>query len=186
MRFFTSMSPPAHWDPVSFSYGPVRGAATLYLPAACVTGDACGPQFTLDFGSVEAAALQAAILGARKPGTLLSSLMARLRPGSTPDWPELEGTVHANALVLGRVTLTDAAASLRVKADGTEIRSLDAGLLGGRIHAEGSVLPGDKPEYKLKGNSSGLDAAEMGGAAGNELVGKSDRRHGDRRTRGIF
>jgi AsmA family/AsmA-like C-terminal region len=162
-----------HWDPVSFSYGPVRGAATLYLPAGCVAGDACGPQFTLDFGSLEAAALQAAILGARKPGTLLSNLLAKLRPGSTPEWPQLEGIVRASALLLGPVTLSNAEASLRVSADGTEIRSVDAALLGGRIHAEGSVLPGDKPKYQLKGQFDGLKAADLGRVLGMNWSGNS-------------
>jgi hypothetical protein len=155
-----------HWDPVAFVYGPVRGTATLYFPAACVAGDACGPQFTVDFGTLDAAALQSAILGAQKPGTLLSGLLARLRPGSTPEWPELEGNVRATTLVLGPVTLSDARASIRVQANGTEIRSFEAGVFGGRIHAQGNVLPGEKPDYKLKGQFDGLNAADLGGLLG--------------------
>ena len=177
-----------HWDPVAFSYGPVRGAASLYFPAKCATGDTCAPHFAVDFGNLEAAALQAAILGARNPGTLLSGLLNRLRPSSTPGWPQLEGTVRANALVLGPVTLESVEASLAVQADGTEIRALDAGLLGGRIHAEGRVMPGDKPDYKLKSQFDALNASDLGsllgmnwsgspigGTAEVELAGFTDR-----------
>src|SRR5207248_1659778 len=94
----------ARWDPVAFTYGPVRGTATLELPSNCagtLGTPGCTPRFTLDFGALDAAALQEAILGARKPGTLLSSVLARLTPGSTPDWPELEGSVRASSLVVG-------------------------------------------------------------------------------------
>jgi hypothetical protein len=74
----------------------------------------------------------------------------------------VEGTVHADSLLLGPVTLTDAAAALRVHQKGTEIRSLDAGMLGGRVHIEGSLVASDKPDYKLKGQFDQLNAANLG------------------------
>ena len=150
------------WDPAIFAFGPVRGTATLTFPAGCETSYPCVPQFTFDFGSLDAGALQAAILGARKPGTLLSSLLERLRSGSTPDWPELEGTVRAASLVLGPTTMSNASASFSVQAKGTEIRAFDADLLGGRIHAEGNVFPGEKPRYKLQGQFEQVNAVELG------------------------
>jgi hypothetical protein len=156
------------WDPVTFAYGPMKGAATLTFPAGCMVAGQCDPQFTLDFGSLDAAALQAAIMGARKPDTLLSSVLGRLRPDSTAYWPELEGTVRVNLLALGPISLNSAVASLSVQNKGTEIRSLDAGLLGGHIHAEGNMVPGDKPAYKLKGQFEQLNAAELG-----RLIGMS-------------
>jgi hypothetical protein len=178
----------ANWDPVAFSYGPVRGSATLQLLPGCTTTEECSPEFTVDFSSLDAAALQAAILGARQPGTLLSSLLARLRPGTTPSWPELEGSVRTSTFTLGPVTLNAAQVSLRIQPDGAEIQSLDADLLGGHIHAEGSILPGDKPDYKLKGRFDQLNAADLGGLLGMnwsgdpiggtgevELVGFTDR-----------
>ena len=154
------------WDPVGFSYGPVRGSATLELAAECQADAKCAPQLTLDFGSLDAAALQAAILGARKPGTLLSSVLARFRPASSPHWPELLGAVRAHTFVLGPVTLNDAVAAVRLQADSAEIESLDAGLLGGRVHAQGSVTPGELPDYKLEGRFDQLNAEEVG-----QLVG---------------
>ncbi len=167
----------ARWDPVAFTYGPVKGTATLTVPGACAAPEKCAPQFTVNFGSLDAAALQAAILGARKPGTLLASLLSHLRPASAPAWPELNGSVVAHALVLGPVTLDDVNATIRIQPDGADIESLDAGLFSGHVHAKGSIVPGDKPDYKLEGRFDQLNAAEMGRLLGmtwqgNALDGK--------------
>jgi AsmA family len=150
------------WDPVEFRYGPVWGTAMFQLPVNCDAAPSCPPTFAVRFGSVDSASLEAAILGARQSDTLLSNLLARLRPENTSGWPESEGTVHADELALGPVTLSDAEASLRIGTAATEITALDASLLGGRIHATGSVTPGAKPVYKLEGSFTGVDAAGAG------------------------
>jgi hypothetical protein len=159
------------WDPVEFRYGPVWGTAMFQLPAICDSEPSCPPTFGVRFESLDSAALEAAILGARQSDTLLSHLLARLRPENAPGWPELEGTVRANELALGPVTLSDAVATLRIRASGTEITALDADLLGGRIHATGSVTPGAKPAYKLGGSFSGLNAAGAGQLLGMTWAG---------------
>jgi hypothetical protein len=164
------------WDPVEFRYGPVWGTAMFQLPASCDPGRSCPPTFGVRFGSLDSASLQAAILGARQSDTLLTNLLARLRPENAPVWPESEGTVHADEFTLGPVTLSDASASLHIGAAGTEITVLDANLLGGRIHGTGSVTPGPRPVYKLEGGFTGVDAAGAGQLldmtwAGNGLNG---------------
>src|SRR5262249_18071167 len=104
----------SRWDPVAFSYGPIAGNALLKLPMGCDLPLHCSPKFALRFSVLDAAALQAAILGAHQSGTLLSSLLARIRPATVPAWPEIEGTVQADALILGPITFDKANASLRV------------------------------------------------------------------------
>jgi hypothetical protein len=163
----------ARWDPVAFTYGPVKGMATLTVPGTCAAPEKCAPQFTVSFGSLDAAALQAAILGARQPGTLLASLLSRLRPASAPALPELEGSVLAHTLVLGPVTLNDVNTAIHIQADGAAIESLDAGLFGGHLHAKGIVVPGDKPDYKLEGRFDKLNAAEMGRLLGMTWTGNA-------------
>jgi len=79
--------------------------------------------------------------------------------------------VRATALVLGPVTLKDAQASLAIKPDRTEIRSFNAGLMGGNVHLAGNVSPGDKPNYKLNGEFEQLDAAEFGRLLGMNCSG---------------
>jgi hypothetical protein len=165
------------WDPVVFSYGPVKGAASLDVPAHCGAAESCRLKFQVQFGNLDAAALQAAILGAHEKGTLLSTLIARFRPSSSSNaaaWPPLEGTVKADSLVLGPVTLTDASAALRVLATGAEITDLDADLLGGHVHGGGTLSTASneaKPVYTLEGEFEKLSPAAVGQLLGLKWSG---------------
>jgi hypothetical protein len=150
------------WDPVNFSYGPLKGTASFSLPAACETPEPCPIHFQMHFGALDSVTVQAAILGARQKGTLLSDLINRLRPAAPPVWPLVEGTVDADSLVLGPVTLKTARAGLRFKPTGAEITSLDANLLGGSLHADGTLASGDKPTYALQGKLEKLSPVAVG------------------------
>ncbi len=124
------------WDPVAFSYGPVKGTASLTMAPVCpeqVPPQPCPAQFQMHFGDLDAAAFQTALLGAKAQGTLLSSLIDRIHPSSAPPWPQLQGTVTADSLVLGPVTLHSVSAAVRILPTGAEITSLDAGILGGTL-----------------------------------------------------
>jgi hypothetical protein len=154
------------WDPVVFSYGPVKGTASVELPENCDPAQGCRPKFAVEFGALDAAALQAAILGAHEQGTLLSGLIARFKPSSTPVWPGLEGTVKADSLILGPVTLTRPSATLRIVNAGVEFTGLDAEILGGQVHASGALHTGDKPGYSLVGKFEKLNPGDVG-----ELLG---------------
>jgi hypothetical protein len=165
------------WDPVVFSYGPVKGTASLDLPTHCGAAESCRPRFQVEFGNLDAGALQAAILGAREKGTLLSTLIARFRPASAsnaPAWPRLEGSVKAESLVLGPVTLTDASAALRILATGAEITDLDADLLGGHVHGNGTLSTAAddaNPVYTLEGEFEKLSPAAVGQLLGLKWSG---------------
>ena len=157
------------WDPVDFSFGPIKGSATLTMPEECDQPEPCVPQFEVRFDQLDAAALQAAVLGAREPGTLISTLIERLRltkASSTPPWPRLEGVVTAESLVLGPVTLENATMNLRTNVIGAEITGLDAELLGGSLHAAGTLETGDKPAYALT-----VDCEKLSPAAVGQLLG---------------
>lgn len=163
------------WDPVAFAYGPVKGTASLTLPEGCAEPDPCLPQFQIHLGSVEAVALQEAFLGAHERGTLLSTLLDRLRSSSTQVWPRMEGSVDADSLVLGPVTLHAATAALRIEPARVEITNLSAGLLGGRLNANGTVsIPqsdGDKPLYTLEAQCQKLSPAAVGALVGQSWTG---------------
>jgi hypothetical protein len=154
------------WDPVVFSYGPVKGTASLILPVACNAPQPCPPRFQLQFGALDSAVLQAAFLGAHERGTMLSTLIQRLRPTATPAWPSLEGTVKAESLILGPVTLHQPQATLHTLANGAEITAFDAALLGGRIHGTGTyhaaATAKDKPSYALEAQFDKLSPPALG------------------------
>jgi len=159
------------WDPVDFGYGPVQGTAVLDLPSGCSTPAPCPPHLSLQFDTLDAAALQAAILGARESGTLLSSLIDRLKPSSTPAWPPLEGSLSAGTLDLGPFTFSDVSAGFRLRPASAEVTSLEAAVLGGKLHATAALTPGDQPSYKLSGRFEKLDPAQVFELMGMKAAG---------------
>jgi hypothetical protein len=164
------------WDPVVFTYGPVKGTASLELPRDCAELQPCLPKFQVQLGALDSSVLQAAILGAHERGTLLSTLIAKLRPAaSAPSWPQLEGTVKAESLILGPVTLHEAVATLRILPTGAELTSLDASLLGGHVHGTGTLqTPAtnqDKPVYTLEGQFQNLSPVAVGQLVGQHWSG---------------
>jgi hypothetical protein len=154
------------WDPVVFSYGPVKGTASLSLPTTCGASQPCTPTFQLQFGAIDASVLQTAFLGAKVRGTLLSTLLSRLRPAAAPAWPQLEGTVRAESLILGPVTLHKPEATVSTLANDAEITAFDAVLLGGRVHGNGTLHTAasdkDKPSYALEGQFDKLSPQAVG------------------------
>ncbi|HEX8812290.1 MAG TPA: hypothetical protein VF742_09895, partial [Terracidiphilus sp.] len=74
----------AQWDGIAFAYGPatnrIKGTATLAVPLQCASGQSCTSHFTAHFAALDLATLQAALLGAHEPGTLISSFIDRFRP----------------------------------------------------------------------------------------------------------
>jgi hypothetical protein len=154
------------WDPVVFSYGPLKGTASISFPAVCEAPQICSPRFQIQLGALDAAVIQTAFLGAQERSTLLSTLIERLRPTTAPPWPHLEGTVKADSLVLGPVTLRQPVATVATIADGAEIIGFDATLLGGRVHGTGSFRAAqtakDKPSYSLEGRFEKLSPQAVG------------------------
>ncbi len=163
-----------HWDPINFVYGPLKGTATLTVPKDCDPNGPClAPPHTsinVRFGSLDAATVQTAILGAEEKGTLVSDLLKRLRPTAAPVWPQLDGSVSADSVVLGPVTLQGAKAELRFTPSGIEITELDGKLLGGTLHATGTLVTGEKPDYTITADLQKLTPAAVG-----QLLGQSWR-----------
>lgn len=158
------------WDPVDFTFGPVKGTARLDLPANCDPGAACAPRLTLHFADLDAATLQAALLGARERGTLLSSLLARFS-SSTTAWPPLDGSVEADAFELGPFTFHNVTADLHIGPAGADATSIAAEMLGGQLTASADVKMGDKPAYKIDASFADVNPAQVGELAGMRWTG---------------
>jgi uncharacterized protein involved in outer membrane biogenesis len=171
------------WDPVEFAYGPVKGTATLTVPVSCTEPEGCPPQFEMHFGSLDAATLETAALGVREKGTLLSDLIEKLHPESAPPWPQLEGSLSADALALGPVTLEQPQAELRIEATGAQITRLEAGLLGGKLEGKGefdrAASEEDKPSYALDCELTGAQAQAVGRLLGETWSGGTLKAQGE-------
>jgi uncharacterized protein involved in outer membrane biogenesis len=165
------------WAPVAFSYGPVKGTASLLLPAPCDAPQSCLPTFQVQFGALDAAVLQTAFLGAQAHGTLLSTLLNRLRSSAAPSWPQLEGTIKAESLALGPVTLHQLAATVSTLASGAQITAFDAALLGGHVHGSGTLHAAasaqDKPFYALEVQFDKLNPPALGQLLGLHCTGSA-------------
>jgi hypothetical protein len=165
--------PDIHWGSVGFSYGALKGTAALTIPATCEAPEQCPPILNIQFPVLDAAEMQSTILGAQQPGTLLSTLIARLTPTSRPAWPNIEATVKADSLLLGPVTLRNAVIALRLTQTAAEFQSLDAGLLSGEIHAIGKLTNGDKPAYSFEGQFQKLNPSDVCRLFGMQCTGRS-------------
>jgi hypothetical protein len=165
----------ARWDPVDFAYGPLKATASLTFPKGCNPPETCPaqpvPRIKIQFGDLDAATAQTAILGAHEPGTLLSDLIDRLRPASAPAWPLIDAAVSADSLALGPVKMQDATAELHIRPTGIEITSLDARLLDGSLHGTGTLVIGDKPAYSLTADFTNLNPVAVGQLLGQNWRG---------------
>ena len=168
------------WDEVDFAYGPVKGNATVTVPVRCAASQtesttACAPDFEVHFGELDAKVLEAALLGAREKGTLLSSLIERLNPTAAPSWPALNGRISADSLVLDPVTIEKASASVIFASDHAEISGLQGNLLGGQAQGSGTVQwAGDdvkQPVYSVAARCERLNAAAVGQLLGQRWSG---------------
>jgi len=149
------------WDPVSFVYGPLKGTARVVIPV-CDADQPCPPKVDLDFETIDAAEVQSTLLGSEKKGNLLSSVISRITSSSSDHkWPSFEGTVKAESLILGPVTLDNVSAELKVLPADAELTVLNAELFGGEIHVSGKIENGDKPAYRLEGQADGIEPAEL-------------------------
>ena len=155
----------------------MKGTANLSLPIACAALQPCKPHCQLQFGALDAAVLQTAFLGAHERGTLLSTLLDRLRPTAAPAWPQMDGTVKAESLILGPVTLHEPVATVSTLAYGAEITDIDAGLLGGRVHGTGTYHAAasskDKPSYEFEGQLEKLSPPAVGKLLGLRATGSA-------------
>jgi hypothetical protein len=163
------------WDPIDFAYGPLKATASLTLPKSCGPPETCPaqpvPRLKIQFGDLDAATAQTAILGAHEPGTLLSDLIDRLRPASAPAWPLIDAAVNADSLALGPAKLQDATAELHIRPTGIEITSLDARMLDGSLHGTGTLVIGDKPAYSLTADFTNLNPVAVGQLLGQNWRG---------------
>ena len=159
------------WDPVVFSYGPVKGTASVTWPLSCADVEAATPpkcvaHFKAQFGTLDASTVEAAFLGARQKSTLLSDLIDRLHPAAAPLWPVMEGTIAADSFAIGPVQLAKASATVKIEDDHADVSDLTGDILGGQVQASGILRwAADNqagPSYAVEAHFDGVSAAALG------------------------
>jgi hypothetical protein len=173
----------SRWDPIDFAYGQLNGTATLTLPASCPLQPASlcpeqpAPALALAFVELDTSSLQTALLGARTPSTLLSTLIDRLHPSTAPPWPHVLCRVNAETMYLGPVVLDHIDSNLELLPDGVNIKIFTGDVLGGNFQITGTLhKPGtgqDKPAYSLKGYFENIDTKQLGRLLGLRWTGSA-------------
>lgn len=137
----------------------IRGSADAAL--RCDAPAICPAHFNLEFGELDAAALQSALMGAGRRGELLQTILAEVARKNAP-WPAMDGQATIGALNLRTLVLQNVHASIGVEDHRIQIQSLDAATLGGTLHATGTVdATGSQPQYVLEANWSGVNVPQM-------------------------
>jgi hypothetical protein len=160
------------WDPVAFTYGTVKGTATLELPRVCADPETCPPSFTAHLDALDAADLQA-LLGSRGKGTLLSSVLARFKSSNAVQWPQINGRLQVDALSLEPFLLNDVSAGLRFTESGTEVSSFQGKLMGGNVNGTALLQPAGNPGYTLKATFTDLNPQQVAQLIGQRWSGGS-------------
>jgi hypothetical protein len=153
--------------------GTVELAGSPHCPAESAAEPVpCSPQLRLRFGALDAAQVQASLLGSGEKKSLLSGLAERMRSAEPAKWPEIAVNVQADSLLLGPVTLLKPELQLRVKAGEVVVEDWAAGLLGGSAKGKGHFAwNDDKPEYALEGSFTHINGSSLGTLAESRWTG---------------
>jgi hypothetical protein len=155
---------------------PIKGSVAVHASAICKpagpgdqsspgspSASACEPQVELRFGALDAAALQAALVGAPEQKSLFAPLMDRMRSSDRPKLPEVTVHVQADSLMLGAALLQRPVIRMQFKPSEVILEDIQTDLLGGSAKLTGHFAwTGAKPEYTFEGSFSRLNAAAVG------------------------
>ena len=155
---------------------PIKGSVAVHASAICKpanpgdqsspgspSASACEPQVELRFGALDAAALQAALIGAPEQKSLFAPLMDRMRSSDRPKLPEVTVHVQADSLMLGAALLQGPVIRMQFKPSEVVLEDIQTDLLGGSAKLTGHFAwTGAKPEYTFEGSFSRLNATAVG------------------------
>jgi AsmA family/AsmA-like C-terminal region len=150
-----------NWNPVSasFHHVPIDGSLSYSIP--CGGEEPCARHFDVRLTSIDAGALQGALLGAGEHGELLNEILAKV-DRHPQAWPVLTGTIRAELFTLGGLALHGATATIRVDGNKLSIVALDAQALQGTLHASGTLdAGGGTPRYTLDAALSKANPVEV-------------------------
>jgi uncharacterized protein involved in outer membrane biogenesis len=153
-----------------FSYGdtkqaaknPLKGTVEVTASPGCAE-KACEPKVNLHFGSLDASAMQAALLDASAKKSLLSPLLNRMGSGANAKLPAIALTVEAESFELGPLSVHKLNAHVHTEEHAIVLESWNAAFLGGTATGTGKVSFGDgSPQYQADGSFTGISGQSLG------------------------
>jgi len=149
------------WQNALFHYAGLDLRGSVAFPANCNQSAPCPASFSLDAPELNGAEIEGALH--RTPSGFIGQMLSNLSSGNPPEWPPMQGVVHAGALTLGRLVLHKATATLSIGGSGMQIQSCDADALGGTVQASGSMsLSNGEPQWDLAVRFTGVQASDTG------------------------
>ncbi|MGA7523175.1 MAG: AsmA family protein [Acidobacteriaceae bacterium] len=150
------------WQKAALRYGGMELQGSGEYPAVCSQAGACPVTFAVTAGSLNAAKIETLLAG-QPQGIFGEILTSALGEGSRGPWPPVRGTVEANSLELGKLTVQNVAASVTVDGKKLTIASLEGGALGGKLQASGTMdASSGTPQWALNVRVTGASLADAG------------------------
>ncbi len=148
------------WSNLKGSYAHTSFDGSMSWHTPCATAQsACARTFALHTANLDAAYLQAALY----PGNSSSNLFTLVNPWAEglPSMPKISGTIHADVLTLGKISLKNAALALRLEAHHAEITSISGNIFGGTLQGDRLLAPASETE----GTEPAVGSVEWGNGA---------------------
>jgi uncharacterized protein involved in outer membrane biogenesis len=144
------------WSGIAATLGETRFSGTLHIPLLCQ--GPCPRTFDLVAPTASIAAVAASLRG--EDEGVVAGLISRVRTRSH-QWPLLDGTMHVGRLTMGAVEVAGASAGLTLRAGTVQLRSFDGKVLGGTVHARGTVALDGAPTYQMDWQLNQVNAPEL-------------------------
>jgi hypothetical protein len=162
-----TLSPSAiHWSAPAVLFHKLPLAIEAWLPLECSTAQDCAARFEATAARLDAAQMEAILLGSGSRGELLDAILARLDLRRTR-WPALSGTVHAGIFTVGPLAIRDAVATVAIEGGMLHVQSLAGRALGGALAADGTLdVTSGMPHYSLAARLTGGSATAFGAMFG--------------------
>ncbi|WP_446741910.1 AsmA family protein [Silvibacterium acidisoli] len=148
------------WSNLNFSVNGIAARGNISYPLQCAAENGCPARFALESQAVDAATLEANLLGTVGHGELVNAILSEVKRQTAP-WPAAEGTLSIGRLTLDQLVMTNVRSTLSIRPNRVQFVSVDGMALGGSLHAGGVAdSASGTPQYALNLTWTGVDPAK--------------------------
>lgn len=117
---------------------PFDGSFRWQIPCPTASS-ACARSFTLHSANLNVSRLQAALIHTNDSSNLLNLINSWT--GSSPELPEMTGTLNADVLSAGKVSMRNAVLKLQIKGRGAKLLAISGKIFNGALSGEELAMP---------------------------------------------